>query len=57
MNEYETQSKLTEYLKYYPEHKAMFNEFRKILHTYTGGLFTNYISCYIKKEKGIEKFS
>jgi hypothetical protein len=55
-NEYQTQSKLTEYLKYYPEHKAMFNEFRNILHTYTNGLFTNYISCYIKKEKELKNF-
>jgi hypothetical protein len=51
-----TESKLTEYLKYYPEHKTMFNEFRTIVHQYTSGLFTNYISCYIKKEKELKTF-
>ena len=49
-------SKLTEYLKYYPEHRSAFNQFRKIVHDYTNGLFTNYISCYIKKEIELKEF-
>ena len=49
-------SRLTEYLKYYPEHRTIFNQFREVVHDYTNGLFTNYISCYIKKEKELKEF-
>tara|TARA_B110000008_G_scaffold213965_1_gene213152 strand:+ start:116 stop:1408 length:1293 start_codon:yes stop_codon:yes gene_type:complete len=48
--------KITEYLKYYPEHKVLFNTFRNIIHQYTVELFENYIRCYIKKEKELKHF-
>ncbi len=51
-----TESKVSEYLKYYPEHKELFNEFRNTIHHYTSNLFVNYISCYIKKEKELHQF-
>jgi len=45
-----------EYLRYYGEHKDIFQQFRTIIHDYTTELFTNYIRCYIKKEKPITEF-
>jgi len=48
--------KMTEYLRYYNEHKNPFNEFRNMIHAYTNELFTNYIRCYIKKEKELKEF-
>ena len=48
--------KMTEYLQYYNEHKSPFNEFRNMIHAYTNELFTNYIRCYIKKEKELKEF-
>jgi len=48
--------KVSEFLKYYPEHKQDFNSFRDWLHMYTNALFQNYISCYIKKEKPLSEF-
>lgn len=48
--------KMTEYLQYYKEHKNPFNEFRNMIHAYTNELFTNYIRCYIKKEKELKEF-
>ena len=42
--------KFKEYLNYFPESKKIFSEFRKNIHNFTQALFTNYISCYIKKE-------
>jgi len=55
-NDYSTMGKITEYLKYYPEHKVLFNNFRNIIHKYTAELFENYIRCYIKKEKELKHF-
>lgn len=48
--------KMTEYLQYYKEHKKPFNEFRNLIHDYTNELFSNYIRCYIKKEKELKEF-
>lgn len=45
-----------EYLQYYSEHKDIFQQFRNIIHDYTNELFTNYIRCYIKKEKPLTDF-
>jgi len=55
-NENSSESNITEYLKYYPEHKNRFNQFRNTVHYYTNELFTNYIHCYIKKEKELNTF-
>ena len=55
-NDYSMIGKITEYLKYYPEHKVLFNNFRNIIHKYTAELFENYIRCYIRKEKELKHF-
>ena len=47
---------MTEYLRYYKEHRTVFNDFRDIIHAYTNELFNNYIRCYIKKEKELKEF-
>ena len=43
-------------MKYYPENKVEFSKFRVQLHLFTNTLFTNYISCYIRKEKPLIEF-
>jgi hypothetical protein len=48
--------KVGEYLQYYKEHKKPFNDFRNIIHAYTNELMSNYIRCYIKKEKVLKEF-
>lgn len=48
--------KVAEYLQYYKEHKKPFNDFRNMIHAYTNELFSNYIRCYIKKEKELKEF-
>jgi len=48
--------KVGEYLQYYKEHKKAFNDFRNIIHAYTNELMSNYIRCYIKKEKVLKEF-
>ena len=50
------ESRVSEFLKFYPEHKKEFSNFRDQLHLFTNTLFTNYISCYIKKEKPLKEF-
>jgi hypothetical protein len=48
--------KVGEYLLYYNEHKKAFNNFRNMIHAYTNELMSNYIRCYIKKEKELKEF-
>lgn len=48
--------KISEYLKYYPEYKVEFQIFRDKLHRFTNAVHTNYIKCYIKKEKPLKEF-
>jgi|AntAceMinimDraft_13_1070369.scaffolds.fasta_scaffold22365_1 hypothetical protein len=48
--------KVAEYLQYYKEHKKPFNDFRNMIHDYTNELLSNYIRCYIKKEKTLKEF-
>ena len=50
------EGKVKDYLKYYKEHKAPFNDFKKIIHNFTSSLLNNYISCYVKKEKQLLEF-
>ena len=45
-----------DYLRYFPEHKKEFADFRNKLHKYTRQLFQCYISCYIKKEKPLKEY-
>jgi len=51
------EGKVGDFLKYYPENKKEFSNFRDQLHLFTNTLFTNYVSCYIKKEKPLLEFS
>jgi len=48
--------KVKDFLKYYPEYKKEFSEFRDQVHLFTNTLFQNYISCYIKKERPLIEF-
>lgn len=51
------QNKVKDFLKYYPENKRKFLEYREQLHLFTNTLFMNYISCYIKKEQPLKEYS
>lgn len=50
------EGKIAEYLKYYPEQKKVFNNYRNLMHDYTNQLFINYIKCYVKKERELKTF-
>lgn len=50
------EGKVGDFLKYYPENKKEFSNFRDQIHLFTNTLFGNYISCYIKKEKPLIDF-
>ena len=50
------EGKVGDFLKYFPENKKEFSNFRDQLHLFTNTLFGNYISCYIKKEKPLIDF-
>ena len=47
----------SQFLKYFPEHKSRFYEFREQLHRFTNNLYKNYISCYIHKENPLNTFN
>jgi hypothetical protein len=51
------EGKVKDFLKYYPENKKEFSTFRDEVHLFTNTLFSNYVSCYIKKEKPLIEFS
>lgn len=51
------EGKVSDYLKYYPEHKRDFSSFRDQVHLFTDTLYSNYVSCYIKKQKPLSEFS
>ena len=51
------EGKVSDFLKYYPENKKEFSNFRDQIHLFTHTIFTNYISCYIKKERPLMEFS
>lgn len=51
------EGKIKDFLKYYPENKKDFSTFRDQVHLFTNTLFTNYVACYIKKQKPLIKFS
>jgi len=50
------QGGVKDFLKYYPEYKEEFSEFRTNLHKWTNQLYQNYISCFIRKEKALIDF-
>ncbi len=51
------EGKVKDFLKYYPENKHDFSTFRDQVHLFTNTLFSNYVACYIKKEKPLIQFS
>jgi hypothetical protein len=51
------EGKVRDFLNFYPENKHEFSTFRDQVHLFTNTLYSNYISCYIKKEKPLLDFS
>lgn len=51
------EGKIKDFLKFYPENKKEFSTFRDQVHLFTNTLYSNYVSCYIKKEKPLIEFS
>ncbi len=49
--------KVKDYLRYYPEHKTLFGEYRDMVHNFTHELHSKYISCYVKKEGPLGGYS
>jgi hypothetical protein len=46
-----------QFLKFYPEHRRIFLNYKTQLYIFTKTLFLNYISCFVKKEKHLVDFS
>jgi len=51
------EGKVKDFLEFYPENKSEFSSFRDQVHLFTDTLYTNYRSCYVKKEKPLKEFS
>ena len=51
------EGKVRDFLHFYPENKKEFSSFRDQVHLFTDTLYSNYVSCYIKKEKPLMEFS
>tara|TARA_B110001450_G_C17649010_1_gene492474 strand:+ start:635 stop:1825 length:1191 start_codon:yes stop_codon:yes gene_type:complete len=47
---------INEYLKYYPDAKDKFNEFKHQIYLFTQQLYTYYIECYIHKKNPLANF-
>jgi hypothetical protein len=50
------QGKVKEYLKLHPEHRAAFQKSKDQLHACTNQLFSNYIGCYVRKERPFAEY-
>jgi hypothetical protein len=50
------EGKVGDFLRFYPEYKKECSSFRDQIHAFTHTLYSNYISCYIKKEKPLIEF-
>jgi outer membrane protein W len=50
------QGVVKDFLKYYPEYKEEFFNFRNELHKWTNQLYQNYINCFIKRQKPLAGF-
>jgi len=50
------ENRVKEFLTYYPEYKHELSDFRNQVHLFTNTLYSNYVSCYIKKEKPLLEF-
>ena len=48
--------KINEYLYYFPNNSLKFNMYKKILYNYTDTLYSNYVSCFVKKEKVLNEY-
>jgi len=51
------EGKVKDFLNFYPENKKEFSVFRDQVHLFTNTLYSNYVSCYIKKQKPLIEFS
>ena len=51
------EGKVKDFLEFYPENKKEFSTFRDQVHLFTDTLYTNYRSCYVKREKPLKEFS
>ena len=51
------EGRVKDFLTYYPENKNEFSKFRGQVHLFTDTLYSNYVACYIKKEKPLIQFS
>lgn len=45
---------VAEFLKYYPEYKSRFSEYRNEIHEFTTNLWRNYYMCYVTKNISLE---
>ena len=50
-------NKVAEFLTWYPETKHYITDCRNKLHLFTKELFSNYLSCFMKKEKKLSLYS
>ena len=50
-------NKVAEFLTWYPETKHYITDCRNKLHLFTKELFSNYVSCFMKKEKKLSLYS
>ena len=48
---------ISEYLRFFPENRQQFSEYKQQVHLFTDTLYKNYISCYIRKERELKEFS
>jgi hypothetical protein len=48
--------KVKDCLRFFPENSKEFSKFRSSIHNFTENLYSNYIKCYIKKEKSLKEF-
>ena len=51
-----SQGKVNNYLKYFPESKRDFSNYRDGVHIFTSTLYNNYRNCYVKKEKPLKEY-
>ena len=51
------EGKVKDFLQFYPENRKEFSSFRDQIHLFTETLYSNYVSCYIKKSKPLIEFS
>ena len=47
---------VAEFLKYYPEYRVIFSQFRNDMHSFTAQLHVNYINCFIQKQKKLSEY-